>query len=272
MLIGISGWARAGKSAAGKILRDHHQYQVETFDAPVKEVARTLYGTDFRNLDKDLVIQSLGMSPRQIYQTVGHDIFRSYDPAFWLNHLIRRVDPLPANLVITDVRYCNEADWILAQGGEVWRIVSDRAIHYEHPSEHTLDDYEFNRNITNNGSLDLLGITVDEILHRDNPLPEVKIEEEPPREENMHPRPKVHLDPLLHAQVKDFCRANNIGMKPWADKVLAAAIAAGMVTPSDFRITRRASPVAKKPLPTIIETPENAPRPEEAPPFWATAS
>jgi hypothetical protein len=58
-------------------------------------------------------------------------------------------------VVISDVRFPNEADAIKQLGGTVWRInrKSNTAVN-GHPSEHAMDNYMFSHVIYNDGTLD----------------------------------------------------------------------------------------------------------------------
>ena len=88
--------------------------------------------------------------------------------------LAEYVERSPADYVITDVRYPNEAEWVLAQGGRLWRVertegsLEDIGRDLNHESEVALDDFTgWERTIWNDGSLEDLYSVVDSIMNGD---------------------------------------------------------------------------------------------------------
>lgn len=64
------------------------------------------------------VIQAINKTGRQLMEYVG-TVFRDIDPDYWIKQLKRKIDPLialGARIVITDVRFSNEAEMILLRG------------------------------------------------------------------------------------------------------------------------------------------------------------
>ena len=78
--------------------------------------------------------------------------------------------PVYPNWIITDARFPNEAQAIKNRGGIVIRInrqleeVSYQTLEQRHPSETSLDDWEFDHVIENNGTLQELEVKVKELL------------------------------------------------------------------------------------------------------------
>jgi hypothetical protein len=69
-----------------------------------------------------------------------------------------------SNIIVSDLRYLNEAERGKAEGGILIRINSDRANIIDHESETELDDYEgFDFTIDNSGTIEELTEMVDEI-------------------------------------------------------------------------------------------------------------
>lgn len=91
------------------------------------------------------------------------------------NYFVSKVNKLIAdnydkNIVISDVRFKNEADMIRHSGGVLIKI-KDRKIkekYMEHISEHELDDYLFDFEISNDGSFELLYKRVNRIMRKIN--------------------------------------------------------------------------------------------------------
>jgi hypothetical protein len=68
-------------------------------------------------------------------------------------------------VVITDVRFPNEAEAIKAQGGVLWRIQRPYVGPANtHPSETALDGYEFDAIVENNGFVEDLHEKIDKLL------------------------------------------------------------------------------------------------------------
>lgn len=95
---------------------------------------------------------------------------------YWVRKAFDQINFLaPRTLyVITDVRFKNEADYVIEQGGEMWRVhrqlsdgrpfdngLSDSQ--RSHPSETDLDEYSFDRIIYNDHTLGYLDIEVGSI-------------------------------------------------------------------------------------------------------------
>lgn len=132
-LIGIAGRAGSGKDTAGAHLVECHGFQQYAFADPIRAMLGALGAfpaADLINRDtKEVVIDWLGKSPRQMAQTLGTEWGRELvHPQLWILMAQRRWDAAKAagqSLVITDVRFTNEAEWIKAQGGRV--IALDRS-------------------------------------------------------------------------------------------------------------------------------------------------
>lgn len=172
-LIGLSGYARSGKNAVGQILEDELGFRQESFAQALKNVAaeiNPLLPEPYRGLipgatlplskhflrygDWDAVKENVPAA-REFLQRLGVACRDQIGPDVWVDALARRLRTHPsARYVITDVRFPNEANFITAQGGQVWRIerpgtgpVND------HSSETALDSYRCDRIIINDGTL-----------------------------------------------------------------------------------------------------------------------
>lgn len=96
---------------------------------------------------------------REIMQNFGA-FYRTIDREFWIKNLFRVADQKEyINVIITDVRHINEADYILnKKGGYVIRVDRENKddVHNEqHPSEVELDGYSrFDFVVNNNATLE----------------------------------------------------------------------------------------------------------------------
>jgi hypothetical protein len=160
MLIGLCGPAGAGKNTVADFLTECTQL---AFADPLYECVSTITGLPVSCLKdrdvKEAVIPRLGKSPRQLLQTLGTEWGRgTVHPEIWIRIAMERAGR-HENVVITDVRFDNEAQAIVDAGGEVWRVtrpgwrcLADDAA--AHQSEAGVSDHLIARTIDNSGSLD----------------------------------------------------------------------------------------------------------------------
>lgn len=142
LLVGFSGLAGAGKDTAASafiknyVLRDGRPVHRYSFAEPLKNGVATMlsaFGITRMNIeDRDLKerqIEGLTFSPRQMLQQVGTEAGRTLDPDLWVK-IAEQVRSTAvgrnwAAMVLTDVRFENEAAWIRANGGKVIHIERD---------------------------------------------------------------------------------------------------------------------------------------------------
>jgi hypothetical protein len=161
-IIGLSGKFGVGKDTAAAFIKEAYpKYSLRAIAANLKRAVALITGTSeesqYTREGKEYVPpgfanQSIGYYQQKLGQ-YGREIF---GPNVWINSVIGGNEPI----VITDVRYPNEADAILAAGGIVIRIVRDGVVlndgrDVNHISETALDDYDkFSAVIHNNGTID----------------------------------------------------------------------------------------------------------------------
>lgn len=136
MLIGIIGLRGSGKSTLSEILQNKYNFQIDSFAKPVKDIAHIIFGWD-RNLLEGLTKESrewrerkdlywsevMGkeFTPRMSLQLIGTDFGRNMiGDNVWIESLKYRNQG--KNIVISDVRYSNEAESIKKSGGFLIRI------------------------------------------------------------------------------------------------------------------------------------------------------
>lgn len=171
-LIGLIGRARSGKDTVASYLAIQHKFTHAAFAYPMKEMLGAAFGNiNFRDGDREKPIDWLGKSPRQLMQTLGTEWGRNLvHQDLWTLLMEQKIlsEKAPeeagfnASMVISDVRFHNEADMILKHGGELWRIQRDGASVAEHISEQAHWDTYQTKTIENNGSLEELYLKVEE--------------------------------------------------------------------------------------------------------------
>ena len=117
-------------------------------------------------------------SPREILQSYG-EFYRSIDSNFWIKHLFEIIDDREyKHVIVTDVRYINEADSVLNRNGVLIKIVRNiegsNTIHgQDHISEIGLEGYNnIAFTVENNGALkeikEVAGNIAKELIDRKN--------------------------------------------------------------------------------------------------------
>jgi hypothetical protein len=133
-VVGIAGSAGSGKDTfAGQFVRaGFHRY---AFADPIKETILPLFGWDSRHgfgTLKDQVDPMWGVSPRHVFQTFGTEWAQRYvSKDFWVKIAARRLSGYKY-VVIPDVRFEHEADWIRNNGV---------LIHIERPGLKRVNDH-----------------------------------------------------------------------------------------------------------------------------------
>ena len=127
MIIGIAGAAGAGKDTVADILVRNYGFRKYNFALPIKQGLNTMFGWTMEQWDdrvwKEAVQPAIGKSPRQLAQTLGTEWGRDLvHPELWLILARRAYEAADTHFVIPDVRFTNEAQFLRAAGGEVWKI------------------------------------------------------------------------------------------------------------------------------------------------------
>lgn len=196
MIIGISGKARSGKDTFANMLAEelnsvsHPSYVNMAFAHELKLRCQAAFDLSYEQLwgDDKEVLDKRYMKPeksyayepaddklpdrywtaREIMQNYGA-FYRTIDNEFWIKNLFRVAeDKEYTNVIVTDVRYMNEAKYIQhKKGGYVIRVErgsKDDVHNMQHPSEVELDNYgDFDFTVNNNGTLDDLRQTTKDV-------------------------------------------------------------------------------------------------------------
>lgn len=130
-LIGLTGFAGAGKSTVANYLVEQHGFTRLSFAAPLKKMLRTLdpilteepsdrysppstirlsrlTGTlDWS--EQQVKDSSYGKEYRRLLQVLGTDCIRAVDEDFWVNAALAQITDADDMVVFDDVRFPNEA-------------------------------------------------------------------------------------------------------------------------------------------------------------------
>lgn len=191
-IIGLAGRARVGKNTVAKFIAELLDGPVEeaAFADLIKVSAARALGINFHGddiglsavkrwadaLKTDHSIRIVGENGQQLHEISGRAFLQRYGTEahrelfgddFWID-AVEFVRPDITALVLTDVRFENEARAIRQAGGEVWRVERpsiDRATHQDsHASERPLPDDLIDLIVANDDSLEGLRLAVEEAL------------------------------------------------------------------------------------------------------------
>ena len=162
MIIGLSGYAQSGKDSTAELLCLNYGYRRTAFADPMRQALMIInpkldsitHVSDFVE-DYGWDIAKKNPEVRRLLQLLGTDFGRKMlGDDVWIKIALSGIKT-EDKVVISDVRFPNEADAIRKLGGIVWRI--NRRNHSAvngHASEHAMDNYMFNHVIYNDGTLD----------------------------------------------------------------------------------------------------------------------
>lgn len=170
-LIGLMGKARSGKDTVAGHLCLHHDFRQYAFADPMKDMLTMTFGDKFRDGDREQPIAWLGKSPRQLTQTLGTEWGRDQvHPDLWVliaNEQWKARKARGESLVVSDVRFANEAKWILDQGGTLIEIIRPGAETVNAHMSENVDLDGYNRYmLINHLTLADLYHRVDQIMER----------------------------------------------------------------------------------------------------------
>jgi hypothetical protein len=164
MIIGLSGYARSGKDTVAGMLMGIHGYERVAFADKIRTL---LFEMDPIIMHGDMwfrlqdIVESKGWEEakteypeiRRLLQDLGVGGRQLLEDSVWINAALNRFDAAD-KVVVTDVRFKNEAACIKELGGQVWRINRiNVGPANDHISEVDLDDWNFDGIITNNSDM-----------------------------------------------------------------------------------------------------------------------
>lgn len=204
IILGFSGFIGSGKNTAAKFLITEHGFQQESFAGSLKDVISSIFGWD-RELLEGLTDESRtwrneidpwwasrlnipNLTPRWVMQNLGTDVLRNhFHNEIWIASVENKLQKSKENVIVSDVRFPNEAESIKRLGGLVIRIKkgiepewynlalqvnssSDRDAKEKldkfnvHSSETSLVGYSYDYTICNDGTIEELYNKLDSIL------------------------------------------------------------------------------------------------------------
>lgn len=164
MIIGLSGYAQVGKDTVAQILVEDYGYTRIGFADIIKKAAYvldpiiTLDGMRLAHAVDKYGWEGSKQVPevRRLLQVLGSEVGRDLiDPQIWVEITMHAVHP-DDKIVVSDVRFSNEAEEIKWKKGEIWRItrVDKDAPVNVHRSETEMDTWDFDEYVPNNGTIE----------------------------------------------------------------------------------------------------------------------
>lgn len=173
-LIGIHGPALSGKDTLAAVLCERHGFKMMAFAAPLKIAVAHMFGWPlelcFSQDGKAMRSEFWGLQVRDALQQVGEGVRKMFGEDFWVRRWLYDYVQVQNQLsvVLTDVRYENEADSIRGYGGTIVHLKRDGAgltgAQSEHSSERGIQFHDSDILIENNGTLAELALRADALV------------------------------------------------------------------------------------------------------------
>lgn len=180
MIVGLCGRAGAGKDTVAGVLVDRFGFSSYSLAAEVKSCLIDLdpfIPIDNRPvrlsellLDSSLeVLKRSYPEVRRLLQVLGTEVVRARVESFWVDRIEDRLlVERPKRVVITDVRFKNEVEWVRYLGGMVFCVerdgVHDQHAGVKHSSELGFDNKFIDRVINNSGDFEDLICIVEDLM------------------------------------------------------------------------------------------------------------
>ena len=166
MIIGIGHKKRHGKSTIAKHLVRHWSFQEFTFAAPIKEIVDLTFSfPENYKYDKEKIYPRANISYRTACQTIGESFRQLFGPYIWVNALEKKLEEIEGDIIISDVRHSEEANWIRQAGGCLIKVFNPNIQQEDtHISENGLDNFVWDWEICNDGSIKKLELKIDELM------------------------------------------------------------------------------------------------------------
>lgn len=131
-IIGITGKAGAGKDTLAKAISVNQQFQVDhpggihiiSFADVLKQYVMVKFGLTrwavYTQEGKESIIPWLGVTVREVLQKEGTELTRDvWGSNFWIQRIMQTISGMHETelVIIPDVRFEDEAEWVLSCGG-----------------------------------------------------------------------------------------------------------------------------------------------------------
>lgn len=184
MLIGLIGNKGSGKDTFANYINKKYDFISYAFADKLKQICKILFELNDEQLNgklKEDRIDELGVSPRTLFQRIGTDLFRNLLPviipelkkflkndSIWIKsfEIWYKKKQKNQNIVVTDVRFKNEADIIKKNGGILIKINRFDKSNDNHLSENELETIDYDILILNDSTLNKFYKNIDCIFKK----------------------------------------------------------------------------------------------------------
>ncbi len=179
-IIGICGKKYHGKDTVANHLVEKYGYTRIAFADPIKDICKIVFGLTHEQLNSNLkeeVDDYWKISPRQLMQFIGTDLFRNNTATImphigdniWIHVLLKHISDNPSTkFVITDIRFENEFEYISKLNGTIIKVIRNNIINNDnHVSESYIDKLNADYTINNDNTIEELNYNVD-LIFKDN--------------------------------------------------------------------------------------------------------
>jgi hypothetical protein len=174
MIIGLSGYAQSGKDTVANILVEKYGYTRIAFADPIRKLLYEMdppvpvgagdekYTVGLQNYVDIYGWDDAKQHPivRSMLQNLGVGARKVFGDTFWIYQALSDVAPQD-KVVVSDVRFVNEAKWVQDFKGQIWRVkrLGTTAVN-KHVSESEMDGYPVDQIFVNNGTLEDLEVLI----------------------------------------------------------------------------------------------------------------
>lgn len=182
-IIGIHGRKRTGKDTTALYLQDrlHGKTKIKYFATPVKQACAAIFQVplvafDGNNPNREEIIPKWGMSHRQMMTSLSDITREQYGSDLYVRVMDNQLHSCRVFgvdfVIIGDVRYPWEADFIYKEGGFIIHLARDTDEDTDHSSEAGLcPKWGVDFQVNNNSSIGFLHNQLNKIIDVINPDP-----------------------------------------------------------------------------------------------------
>jgi len=182
MIVGLVGGAGTGKSTIANYLVSAQSYREDSFAKTLKDAVSAVFSWD-RAMLEGATPESRAwreqtdawwaarlniphFSPRFALQHIGTELFRnSLSEDVWIASFQRRLQASPgARIVVSDVRFANEAAAIRDAGGILIKVIRPGTVSGNHATETQWTEIQTDHVIINDGTLSDLIDKIDTMI------------------------------------------------------------------------------------------------------------
>ncbi len=172
--IGLIGKAGCGKDTVANYLQTNYGITRVAFADELKRKAMDDFGLTYEQVhgeEKEKLIPKYMKSARQILQIMGTEWYRTIYQNYWVDALYNVLKSSAVRtrkgLVISDVRFPNEVDFVKGQTGIIIRIIRPDQSYIKtsnHISEVAVDDIKADFVLMNDGTLESLFVRINNLV------------------------------------------------------------------------------------------------------------